>query len=56
LISGLRFASSANIGDDYALLEPTHGFTPKYAGQYKINSIAMFLMDKLMLYYFEEKN
>jgi len=35
--------------------EPTHGFTPKHTGQYKVNSIAMFLTDKLILDSFEEK-
>lgn len=55
LIGGLGFASSANIGDDYALFEPTHGSAPKYAGQYKVNPMAMFLTVKLMLNYLEEK-
>lgn len=55
LIGGLGFASSANIGDDYALFEPTHGSAPKYAGQYKVNPLAMLLTVKLMLDYLEEK-
>ena len=49
LVGGLGFASSANIGDDYALFEPTHGSAPKYAGQFKVNSTAMILATKLML-------
>jgi isocitrate/isopropylmalate dehydrogenase len=49
LVGGLGFASSANIGDDYALFEPTHGSAPKYAGQYKVNPMAMLLTVKLML-------
>ncbi|UCG68429.1 MAG: isocitrate/isopropylmalate dehydrogenase family protein [Thermoplasmata archaeon] len=49
LVGGLGFASSANIGDDYALFEPTHGSAPKYAGQYKVNPTAMILASKLML-------
>lgn len=49
LIGGLGFASSANIGDDYAVFEPTHGSAPKYAGQYKVNPMAMLLTCKLML-------
>jgi len=48
LVGGLGFASSANIGDSYALFEPTHGSAPKYAGQYKVNPMAMFLATKLM--------
>lgn len=49
LVGGLGFASSANIGDNYALFEPTHGSAPKYAGQYKVNPMAMLLSVKLML-------
>ncbi len=49
LVGGLGFASSANIGDNYALFEPTHGSAPKYAGQYKVNPMAMLLTVKLML-------
>ncbi len=55
LIGGLGFASSANIGNDYALFEPTHGSAPKYAGQYKVNPMAMLLTVKLMLDYLGEK-
>lgn len=43
------FASSGNIGDNYAVFEPTHGSAPKYAGQYKVNPMAMLLTVKLML-------
>jgi len=49
LVGGLGFASSANIGDKYALFEPTHGSAPKYAGQYKVNPMAMLLAARLML-------
>jgi isocitrate/isopropylmalate dehydrogenase len=49
LVGGLGFASSANIGDHYAVFEPTHGSAPKYAGQYKVNPMAMLLTAKLML-------
>ena len=49
LVGGLGFAYSGNIGDDYAVFEPTHGSAPKYAGQYKVNPIAMILSVKLML-------
>ena len=48
LVGGLGFASAANIGDDYAVFEPTHGSTPKYDGQYVVNPIAMLLTVKLM--------
>ena len=49
LVGGLGFASSGNIGDTYAVFEPTHGSAPKYAGQHKVNPIATFLSAKLML-------
>lgn len=56
LVGGLGFASSANIGDDYALFEPTHGSAPKYAGQYKVNPTAMLLTVKLMLQWLGEED
>ena len=43
LVGGLGFAPSANLGDNYAVFEPTHGSAPKYAGQYKVNPIAMLV-------------
>lgn len=49
LVGGLGFASAANIGDDYAVFEPTHGSAPKYAGKYVVNPMAMILTVKLML-------
>lgn len=49
LVGGLGFASAGNIGDKYAVFEPTHGSAPKYAGMYKVNPIATFLAAKLML-------
>ena len=49
LVGGLGFASSGNIGDHFAVFEPTHGSAPKYAGQYKVNPTAMLLATKLML-------
>lgn len=49
LVGGLGFAASGNIGDDYAVFEPTHGSAPKYAGQNKVNPTAMLLSTKMML-------
>jgi 3-isopropylmalate dehydrogenase len=49
LVGGLGFACSGNIGDDCAVFEPTHGSAPKYAGQYKVNPMAMFLSARMML-------
>ena len=48
LVGGLGFASAANIGDDYAVFEPTHGSAPKYAGKNKVNPMAMLRTVKLM--------
>ncbi len=55
LVGGLGFASSGNIGDDYAVFEPTHGSAPKYTGMNKVNPLAMLLTTKLMLDYLGEK-
>ncbi len=55
LVGGLGFASSGNIGDDFAIFEPTHGSAPKYAGQYKVNPMAMLLAVKLMLDWLGER-
>ena len=54
LVGGLGFAPSANLGDNYAVFEPTHGSAPKYAGQHKVNPIAMLLTTKLMLDWLKE--
>jgi 3-isopropylmalate dehydrogenase len=54
LVGGLGFTSSANIGDNYALFEPTHGSAPKYAGLYKVNPTAMLSAVALMLDYLKE--
>ena len=49
LVGGLGFACAANIGDEYAVFEPTHGSAPKYAGQNVVNPMAMILTAKMML-------
>ena len=49
LIGGLGVAPGGNIGDDVAVFEPTHGSAPKYAGQNKVNPMAMMLSGVLML-------
>lgn len=49
LVGGLGFAPAANIGDDYAVFEPTHGSAPKYDGMDVVNPIAMLLTAKMML-------
>ncbi len=49
LVGGLGFACSGNIGDNYAVFEPTHGSAPKYTGLHKVNPTAMLLATKMML-------
>jgi isocitrate dehydrogenase (NAD+) len=54
LIGGLGVAPGGNIGDDAAVFEPTHGSAPKYAGQNRVNPMAMMLSGMLMLRHLEE--
>ena len=54
LIGGLGFACAANIGDDYAVFEPTHGSAPKYDGKFVVNPMAMLLTVKLMFDWLKE--
>jgi len=54
LVGGLGVAPGANIGDGVALFEPTHGSAPKYAGQDKVNPLAMMLSGVMMLRHLKE--
>ncbi|HVF54493.1 MAG TPA: isocitrate/isopropylmalate dehydrogenase family protein [Actinomycetota bacterium] len=56
LIGGLGVAPGGNIGDTVAVFEPTHGSAPKYAGQNKVNPMAMMLSGVLMLHHLEESD
>ncbi len=49
LVGGLGVAPGANIGDDAAIFEPTHGSAPKHAGQNKVNPVAAMLSGVMML-------
>jgi isocitrate dehydrogenase (NAD+) len=49
LIGGLGVAPGANIGDDTAVFEATHGSAPKYRGMNKANPMAMMFSGVLML-------
>jgi isocitrate dehydrogenase (NAD+) len=49
LIGGLGLAPGANIGDEIAVFEATHGSVPKYAGLNKVNPMALMLSGALML-------
>jgi isocitrate dehydrogenase (NAD+) len=49
LVGGLGVAPGANIGEEGAIFEATHGSAPKYAGQNKVNPTALILSAKMML-------
>lgn len=49
LVGGLGVAPGANIGDEIAVFEPTHGSAPRYTGQNKVNPMAMMLSGVMML-------
>lgn len=49
LVGGLGVVPSANIGDDCAIFEATHGSAPKYAGKNKANPTAITLAAVMML-------
>ena len=49
LVGGLGVAPGANMGDNIAVFEPTHGSAPKYAGENKVNPMAMMLSATMML-------
>jgi isocitrate dehydrogenase (NAD+) len=49
LIGGLGLAPGANMGDEIAVFEATHGSAPKYAGLNKTNPMAMMFSGVLML-------
>jgi isocitrate dehydrogenase (NAD+) len=49
LVGGLGVAPGANIGENAAVFEATHGSAPKYKGQNKVNPTALILSGVLML-------
>ncbi|MCD8542737.1 MAG: NADP-dependent isocitrate dehydrogenase [Gammaproteobacteria bacterium] len=50
-VGGIGIAPGANIGEDVALFEATHGTAPKYAGQDKVNPGSLILSAEMMLRY-----
>ncbi|MBN2238359.1 MAG: isocitrate/isopropylmalate dehydrogenase family protein [Dehalococcoidales bacterium] len=56
LIGGLGLAPGANLSDDIALFEATHGSAPKYTGMNKVNPLAMMLSGVLMLRHLGESD
>jgi len=51
MVGGLGMAPGANIGEDCAVFEATHGTAPKYAGQDKVNPGSLILSGAMMLDY-----
>jgi isocitrate dehydrogenase (NAD+) len=56
LVGGLGVAPGANIGDEVAVFEPTHGSAPKYAGLNKVNPTAAILTGVMMLRHLGEND
>jgi isocitrate dehydrogenase (NAD+) len=54
MVGGLGVAPGANVGDEYAVFEATHGSAPKYKGKNKINPTALMLSGVMMLHHLEE--
>jgi isocitrate dehydrogenase (NAD+) len=54
LIGGLGMAPGANIGDEYAVFEATHGSAPDIAGQNKANPLGMILSGVMLLRHLKE--
>jgi isocitrate dehydrogenase (NAD+) len=54
MIGGLGLAPGANIGTDGAVFEATHGSAPRYAGQNRVNPMAVMLSGVLMLSHLRE--
>lgn len=50
-VGGLGMAPGANIGDETAVFEATHGTAPKYAGKDKVNPSSLILSGAMMFDY-----
>ncbi len=48
-VGGIGIAPGANIGDNSAVFEATHGTAPRYAGQDKVNPGSLILSAEMML-------
>jgi isocitrate dehydrogenase len=48
-VGGIGIAPGANISDNVAMFEATHGTAPKYAGQDKVNPGSLILSAEMML-------
>lgn len=50
-IGGLGMAPGANIGDECAVFEATHGTAPKYRGMDKVNPVSLILSGAMLFEY-----
>lgn len=48
-VGGIGIAPGANLGDEVAVFEATHGTAPKYAGQDRVNPGSLILSAEMML-------
>ena len=49
MVGGIGIAPGANISDEYAVFEATHGTAPKYAGKNQVNPGSLMLSAEMML-------
>lgn len=56
LVGGMGFAPSADIGDEHAVFQPSHGSAPDIAGTGKANPTAMILSAAMMLDWLGERH
>lgn len=56
LVGGLGLAPSAEVGDKYALFQPSHGTAPQLAGQDVANPLATILSGAMMLEWLGERH
>jgi 3-isopropylmalate dehydrogenase len=56
IVGGLGLAPSAEIGDEHALFQPSHGTAPQLAGKNVANPLAMILSAAMMLDWLGERH
>jgi 3-isopropylmalate dehydrogenase len=56
IVGGLGLAPSAEIGDEHALFQPSHGTAPQLAGKDVANPVATILSAAMMLEWLSERN
>jgi 3-isopropylmalate dehydrogenase len=56
LVGGLGLGPSAEIGDQHALFQPSHGTAPQLAGKNVANPLAMILSARMMLEWLAERH